>query len=187
MAQGSCGKMKLCKMMAVAVFALCALTVQGENITIDNFQYSYNLSTKEAELTGYGGSSSHVTIPTSFSVAETYKDDDGETHTRHHTITVTSIGSSAFANKTFITSVSFHNKIKSIGSYAFRGCTGLVDVEIDSTAMNLSAASSLFEGCTWLRRVVFGDGVTALPEGWYDGPFVGCTNLARCLSARESR
>ncbi len=102
------------------VIVLSAVTALGENINVSDFSYSYSLSTKEATLTGYSGSSSHITIPTSFTVAETYKDNDGETHTRHHTITVTSIGSWVFANKTFITSVSFHNKLKSIGSSAIR-------------------------------------------------------------------
>ena len=152
---------------------------------VGDFSYSYSLSTKEATLTGYSGSSSHITIPTSFTVAETYKDEDGETHTRHHTITVTSIGSSAFANKTFITSVSFHNKLKSIGSSAFQGCTGLtniktpisitsmgsyifkgcsslIEAEINGASLSLHNSPGIFDSCGNLQRATFGDGVTRL-------------------------
>jgi len=169
--------------LIVCVFAFSAMPTFGYDV--GDFSYSYSLSTKEATLTGYSGSSSHITIPTSFTVAETYKDEDGETHTRHHTITVTSIGSSAFANKTFITSVSFHNKLKSIGSSAFQGCTGLTSVrtsasltslgqyafagctslaeaEINGTGLDLYSQYAIFEGCGNLRRAVLGDGVTRL-------------------------
>ena len=165
-------------LLMASVIALSTASAFGYDV--GDFSYSYNLSTKEGTLTGYKGSSSHVAIPSSFTVAETYKDDDGETHTRHHTITVTAIGSSVFANKTFIKSFSFHKKLKSIGSSAFSGCTGLTEVDIDGTALNLSGATGLFSECSNLRRVSFGDGVTALPNygySYYDGPFVGCTNL----------
>ena len=192
----------------VCVIALSATTTFGYDV--GDFSYSYSLSTKEATLTGYSGSSSHVTIPTSFTVAETYKDDDGETHTRHHTITVTSIGSSVFANKTFITSVSFHNKLKSIGSSAFQGCTGitsvrtptsltslgnsafqgctsLVSAEIDGTGIDLySYGYNLFAGCSNLRRVVFGDGVKRLycTSQYYNGT-TGSGTFGGCPNLKE--
>ncbi|MBQ2630795.1 MAG: leucine-rich repeat protein [Kiritimatiellae bacterium] len=127
-------------LMASAI-ALSAVSAFGENITVGDFSYSYSLSTKEGTMTSYKGSSSNVTIPSSFTVAETYKDDDGETHTRYHTITVTSIGSYVFASKTFITSVSFHNKLKSIGSYAFQGCTSISTISFPSSVTYIGASA----------------------------------------------
>ena len=188
-------------LLMASVIALPAASAFGYDV--GDFSYSYNLSTKEGTLTGYNGSSSHVTIPSSFTVPETYKDEDGETHTRHHTITVTSIGSSVFANKTFITSVSFHNKLKSIGGSAFQGCTGLTSVrtpssltslgssafsgctslleaDIDGSNLNFDWSWWLFENCTSLRRVSFGDGVVALP-----GRMNGKVLFYRCGSLRE--
>ena len=204
--------MMLKKMLVVIPLVLCALAGRSESITIGDFSYSYNLSTKEATLTAYNGSSSHVDIPSSFTVAETYKDDDGETHTRHHTITVTGIENSVFANKTFITSVSFHNKIKTIGSFAFQGCTGLtsvrtptsltwlggcvfkdctglVEAEIDGTNLDLYNSSCIFENCINLRDAVFGDGVTQFYEcgggnGYQSGTFAYCTNLQSVVIGR---
>ena len=172
------------------VFLMTVFTtvnIFAASYTSGDFKYSYDLTTKEGTITSYIGSSSSISIPTSFTVAETYKDeDDGEMHTRHHTITVTGIGSSVFANKTFITSVSFHNKLKSIGSLAFKGCTaltsfnppsslkvldsqafsnctGLESVEIDGD--NLRVGKSVFAGCTSLRSVVYGEGVSTIEGG----------------------
>ena len=55
-----------------------------------DFTYSYSLSTKEGIVIGYSGTDQRVVIPSSFRVAEEYVDEeDGETHTRYHTIAVT--------------------------------------------------------------------------------------------------
>ena len=156
-------------LMASAI-ALSAVSAFGENITVGDFSYSYSLSTKEGTMTSYKGSSSNVTIPSSFTVAETYKDDDGETHTRYHTITVTSIGSYVFASKTFITSVSFHNKLKSIGSYAFQGCTSISTISFPSSVTSIGASAFAGSG---LVSVSTPASLTSLVAS----AFRGCANL----------
>ena len=189
--------MGLCRKLFLCLSLCIVLPLFG------GFTYSYSLSTKEGTVTGYDGTDEHVVIPSSFTVSEKYKDqDDGETHTRYYTISVTGIGSSAFSGNTTIKSVSFPNKLKSIGSYAFYGCTSLVSVktpdtltslggsafygctsleeaEINGTNLNLGSSQNVFYNCSSLKKVVFGDGVTALPigSGLYNGPFVGCTQL----------
>ena len=72
---------------------------------------------------------------------------------------VTYIGSSAFSGCTGITSVRTPDSLTSLGSSAFSGCTSLIEAEIYGTGLDLSSTSSLFDNCTSLRRVVFGDGV----------------------------
>ena len=189
--------MGLCRKLFLCLSLCIVLPLFG------GFTYSYSLSTKEGTVTGYDGTDEHVVIPHSFTVSEKYKDeDDGETHTRYHTISVTGIGSSAFRGNTTIKSFSFPNKLKSIGSYAFYGCTSLVSVktpdtltslggsafygctsleeaEINGTNLNLGSSKDVFYDCSGLKKVVFGDGVTALPigNGLYNGPFTGCTSL----------
>ena len=199
------GHMDSCiKMFVVATLTLCALAGRGENITIGDFSYSYSLSTKEGTITKYNGSAENVVIPQQFSAPETYKDSDGETHTRYHTISVIAIGNSAFANKEFVTSATFHGNLKSIGREAFSGCTGLtsvrtpnslaslgesafagcmglVEAEVDGSGLVLQRFT--FNQCVNLRRVVLGDGVVQLQSGSYGSyngwswTFPCCTNL----------
>ena len=84
-------------LIALMVNLFMSAVCLGYNV--GDYSCSYNLSTKEGAITAYNGSDEHITIPSSFTVSETYKDDDGETHIRHHTITVTGIGGSAFAKE----------------------------------------------------------------------------------------
>ena len=84
--------MSLNKMFVVALLMFCALVGRSETVTIGDYTYSYNISTKEGTITKYNGTAENVTIPSTFSGPETYKDNDGKTRTRYHTITVTAIG-----------------------------------------------------------------------------------------------
>ena len=130
--------------LMVCVIAFSADLAFGESISIGDYTYSYNLSTKEGAITKYNGSAENVTIPSTFSAPETYRDSDGETHTRHHTITVTAIGDSAFQNNTTIKSVIFHDKLKTIGWQAFYGCWNLrIDIELSNIT---SIGSRAFQG-----------------------------------------
>ena len=185
-------------LLMASVIALFAASAFGYDV--GDFSYSYSLSTKEATLTGYSGSSSQVTIPSSFTVAETYKDDDGETHTRHHTIRVTTIGGSVFANKTFITALTCPTGLKSVGSSAFLNCQGLNgDLSLDTIETigdsafegcnieTLRIGSTLksigqkaFRGCNLLRRVEI-DGNGNCNLGGYYGAFGVCPALETFL------
>ena len=189
------------KQILAIIGLFTVLNVLGDTCTRGDFSYSYDIYSKEATITSYSGSDSHITFPTSFTVSETYKDeDDGETHTRHHTIKVTRIGNTVFENKEFITSVSFHNNIKSIGTYAFRCCTGLTSIrtpasltslgsgafwgcsnleeaDIEGAALSLKYCQDLFRECINLRRVKFGDGVVSLYANGDDSTLYNCQNL----------
>ena len=84
---------------------------------------------------------------------------------------VTSIGSSAFSDCTGLTSVTIPNSVTSIGSSAFNGCTGLTSVTIPNSVTSIG--SSAFNGCTGLTSVTIGNSVTSI--GSY--AFSGCTGL----------
>ena len=162
-------KMMLKKMLTVFPLMLCALVGRSESITIGDFTYSYSLSTKEGSITKYNGSSESVVIPSTFSVPETYRDNDGETHTRYHIIKVTAIGSSVFEKNIAIRSVTFSSDLTSIGWRAFSGCTNLT--EISSIEGIKSIGASAFYNC---YKIPFGDLVLDNVESIGDSAFVGC-------------
>ena len=74
------------------------------------------------------------------------------------TMSVTSIGSSAFNGCTGLTSVTIPNSVTSIGSSAFNGCTGLTSVTIVNSATSMG--SYAFSGCTGLTSIVVKSGNT---------------------------
>lgn len=84
-------------------------------------------------ITGYNGSDTNITIPTSI---------DGHT--------VTSIGNNAFKDKS-LTSVTIPNTVKSIGSFAFYNCTSLVNISIPNSVTNIG--DSAFAYCTSLPNI----------------------------------
>ena len=92
---------------------------------------------------------------------------------------IASIGSSAFSGCTSLKSIRTAPSLKALGESAFRNCAALEQVEINGINLDLSPSKFIFNGCTSLRDVSFGDGVTVLPIGSssYNGPFVGCTAL----------
>ena len=64
---------------------------------------------------------------------------------------VTSIGGSAFAGCSGLTSVTIPNSVTSIGSYAFEGCTKLTSVTIPDSVTSIGY--SAFEDCTGLTSI----------------------------------
>ena len=84
---------------------------------------------------------------------------------------VTSIGSSAFAYCTNLTSVTIGNSVTSIGYSAFSNCTSLTSVTIPDSVTSIG--SEAFSNCTSLTSVTIGNSVTSI--GNY--AFRGCTSL----------
>ena len=84
---------------------------------------------------------------------------------------VTSIGFSAFFGCTGLTSVTIPSGVTTIGDYAFSACTGLTGVTIPSVVTSLGIGA--FKGCTGLTSVTIPSGVTTI--GYY--AFGKCTGL----------
>ena len=68
---------------------------------------------------------------------------------------VTSIGSSAFRNCSGLTSVTIGNSVESIGSEAFRGCSGLTSVTIPNSVTSIGKLA--FRACSGLTSVHISD------------------------------
>lgn len=79
------------------------------------------------------------------------------------TLTVTSIGESAFRVCSSLTNVIMPNLVTSIGNYAFVGCTGLTSISIPNSVMNIG--NDVFNGCTALEKFIIEDGDKTLNCG----------------------
>ncbi|MDR0688024.1 MAG: leucine-rich repeat protein, partial [Prevotellaceae bacterium] len=84
---------------------------------------------------------------------------------------VTSIGSYAFRGYSGLTSVAIPNSVTSIGSNAFNGCSGLTSVTIPSSVTSIDYYA--FYGCSGLTSVTIPSSVTSIGEG----AFYGCSGL----------
>ena len=74
--------------------------------------------------------------------------------------TVTSIGVSAFANCTRLTSVTIPNSVTTIGEDAFRECKGLINVTIPNSVTTIGEYA--FSDCTGLTSVTIPNSVTTI-------------------------
>ncbi len=84
---------------------------------------------------------------------------------------VTSIGSSAFRYCTGLTSVTIPDSVTSIGYSAFNDCTGLTSITIPDSVTSIDEYA--FSGCTGLTSITIPDSVTSIG---YEA-FSGCTGL----------
>ena len=84
---------------------------------------------------------------------------------------VTSIGNSAFENCSSLFSVTIGDSVTSIGDYAFRNCTSLSSVTIPDSVTSIGDRA--FNGCTALSSVTIGDSVTSIG----DYAFRNCSKL----------
>ena len=76
------------------------------------------------------------------------------------TYSVTSIGSSAFRGCSGLTSVTIPNSVTSIGWYVFSGCSGLTSVSIPNSVKYIGEEA--FEGCIGLTSVTIPNSVTSI-------------------------
>jgi hypothetical protein len=85
--------------------------------------------------------------------------------------TLTAIGSYAFYQCAFLSSVTIQGEVTDIDLYAFDGCTGLSEVTIPDRVTNIG--NYAFNGCTGLTEVTIPASVTSIGYN----AFADCANL----------
>ncbi|MBQ4283491.1 MAG: leucine-rich repeat protein [Lachnospira sp.] len=111
-------------------------------------EFSYVISGGAISITGYGGSSANVVIPSTI---------DG--------YAVSKINDRAFAGNTTITSVTLPKQAIEIGSGAFNLCSSLVNVYNSEYAVIIYTGA--FAGCTSLSSFKFSPNLTALGDSTF--------------------
>ena len=84
---------------------------------------------------------------------------------------VTSIGSSAFRDCSGLTSITIPSSVTSIGNGAFYGCSGLTSVTIPNSVTSIG--SSAFYRCSELTSITIPDSVTSIGQS----AFYNCSKL----------
>ena len=81
------------------------------------------------------------------------------------------IGSGAFRDCTYLTSITIPNSVTSIGYQAFYGCSGLTSIEIPNSVTSIGGRAFFY--CTGLTSIEIPNSVTSIG----DNAFSGCTGL----------
>ncbi len=84
------------------------------------------------------------------------------------------IGAGAFYNSK-LNSVSFGNRLESIGQSAFSECSSLRSVSLGESVKSIGAYA--FYNCSSLKSLYIPDSVETLGVDGYNGPFVGCHGM----------
>ena len=144
--------MKLLQFLA----ALCLLSViPAKAAQFGDFTYTVTYGvTTYATVTGYTGAGGVVTMPETI-----------------NGLSVTSIGQSAFQNKTSLTSVTIPNSVTNIGQSAFQSCTKLTSLTIPNSVTSIG--DNAFYNCSGLTSLTIGSGVTGIGQN----AFYNCSGL----------
>jgi len=81
--------------------------------------------------------------------------------------TVTSIGASAFAGCSSIKIFTVSDKLATIGDYAFNGCSSLTEFDIPNSVTSIGAYA--FNGCSTISEILIPDSVTTIGRNAFAG------------------
>ena len=134
---------------------LLPLLANAEAVEINGIYYNLSTETNTAEVTiapdyAYSGD---IVIPETVNY-------EGISYS------VTSIGESAFASCSGLTSITIPNSVTSIGYYAFTGCSGLTSITIPNSVTSIGRYA--FHKCYSLTSIIIGNSVTSIGGGAFD-------------------
>ena len=128
------------------LLSMVGLHAYASDIEVDGIYYNFNANTKTAEVTFKGDKyNSYNSEYTGAVVIPSEVMYGGAKYS------VTSIGSYAFRSCTGLTSVTIPNSVTSIGSSAFYGCSGLTSVIIPSSVKSIGGGA--FSKCSGLTSM----------------------------------
>lgn len=140
-------------MLITILFAV--LPCMAENSVYNDFLYTIQ-SDGSAEITGYKGTETDITIPSEI-----------------NNIPVTSVGAAAFSNNADIESVSFPESVLSIGDHCFVECTALKKADLPSNLQWLG--DLVFQGDILLNEITLPKSLVRIGIN----PFDRCTSLEK--------
>ena len=116
--------------------------------------FVYNISNNQITITGYNGTSSQISIPSTI-----------------NGYSVTTIGSRAFEDNTNISNVTIPGSVKVIGAFAFEDCTNLQYVNINSGVQQIKECA--FRRCKKITSITLPSTIQNLEQLI----FYGCESL----------
>ena len=133
--------------LILTILLTCCNAVWAYDIEVDGFYYNITSASDLTVEVRHGDNKyfGDIVIPSTI----TYKS---------RTFTVTSIGSSAFAYCTGLTSIIIPNSVTSIGGSAFSGCSSLTSIIIPDSVTIIGDGA--FSGCSGLTSIVIPNSVT---------------------------
>ena len=155
------------KHVTILTAMLCLLFIFGLNAKAETYgDFEYKVEHGTVTITRYTGSETEVTIPSEI---------DGKkvtvigTYSSHISDEI-----GAFSHNSSLMSVTIPSSIKTIGKFAFDGCTNLKSITIPSSVTTIRDYA--FKYCTSLTSVTVPDSVTTMEYG----VFADCTSLVSC-------
>lgn len=165
-------------LLMAGVLSLAALMPTARADKSGDFYYF--TSGADVTITSYTGPGGAVVIPSTINglpVREISSAFSDRTDISSVTIpdSVSSIGSSAFYGCTGLTGVTIPQSVTTIGFRAFSGCTGLSGAAIPASVISIGA--SAFSGCSHLTQVTIPDSVTSIGKD----AFTACAGLTSVI------
>ncbi|MBR4867878.1 MAG: leucine-rich repeat domain-containing protein [Clostridia bacterium] len=143
--------------------------------------FEYEISNGEATITGYTGSATKLTIPSSLGGYPVTTIGEGAFYDCKSLTSVTipnsvtTIGDDAFYRCYDLTSVTIPNSVTTIGEHAFYTCQSMTTVTIPNSVTTIGDGA--FSGCHSLSSVTIPDSVTTIGKG----PFSICKSLTSII------
>ena len=123
-------------LLTFCMIAALSLSVSATELSTDavSGDWTYSLSYGEATITGYSGSATSVTVPSSVGG-----------------YTVVGIGSSVFNDRYEIKTITLPSTLQTIGSYAFQNCRGLTEITLPKSLTTIGYRA--FYNCYALQKI----------------------------------
>ena len=146
---------------------------------VDDFVFYINSSGNFLGL--YEGNESNIILPENYkgenySIGESAFAGCTSLTTINIPNSVTAIGRSAFANCSGLTNLTIPNSVTEIGNYAFSGCSGLTSLTIPNSVTTIG--NEAFYGCRGLTSLTIPNSVNEIG----DYAFKGCENLKTIIN-----